>query len=59
MKAHKVGIISTGHYDCKVGGWHCNCCAPSRQDRPLARRSVRRKMKQQDYKCLREEIENK
>ena len=57
MKAHKIGIASTGFYECNVGGWNCNCCAPAKEDRPKARRSVRRKMKQQDYLCLRDGVE--
>lgn len=48
MKAHRVGIVRTGYYLCSYGGWKCSCCSPSVKDRPKARRSVRRKMHQQD-----------
>lgn len=48
MKAFKLGIESTGHYECSIGGWNCLCCAPKKDDRPKARRSVRRLMNQQD-----------
>ena len=56
MKAHKFGISHTGFYMCEYGGWNCNCCSPSRQDRPKARRSVRRKLKEQDRSINEEDM---
>lgn len=49
MKAHKFGITATGYYQVKVGGWNCPCCRVDFKDKQKARRSVRRKLKQEDY----------